>query len=62
MIDDSLSEANKVLLLLESNYEVQLIVGIKKLSNLMRVDKTNGVQKVLPKIIVCANFPFFQTW
>ena len=59
-LDEELTDINKAIVLLKSNYEVQLIVGVKMVPFLLKSDKTNCIQKVFPQFKVSILFFFFK--
>jgi hypothetical protein len=51
-IDERLDELTKTLILLQSGYEVQIIVGVKKFADLLQTNKEQCIKKLLPNFIV----------
>jgi len=54
-IDEDLNDFKKSIILLKSNYEAQLICGIKMIPDLLRFDKSTCVLKVFPDFKVILN-------
>lgn len=47
-IDEDLNDFKKTIILLKSNYEAQLLCGIKSIPDLLKQDKQCCIQKVFP--------------